>query len=146
MKKQSFLLLCLFALLTFGCSSKKTAQKAETTTTQKANNQASERGQRGNIQAEMDKLMAKLNLSDEQVEKFKTLEAEYRKKMQTARENNQGDRMATRAAMQALRKEQTEATKGILDADQFKLYQESMKEIRNQRRGSRGGPRGRGGQ
>jgi len=80
-----------------------------------------------------------LNLDTTQAEKVATVNLNFINKMFDARENNMGNRDAMQAAMKTLRKKKDTELKTVLSEDQFKLYKKKLAEMREQRRGNRGG-------
>lgn len=68
----------------------------------------------------MDELFAELNMTDEQIAKYKKIDEKYRTKMRATMNGNDRGAMATK--IKALQEERTEEVKGILSAEQFQQY------------------------
>ena len=114
--------------------------QAETNTRQDSPRKGGRRGdgQRGaQFQQE---LFSKLNLSDQQMEQFKSISEKYRGEMKTLRQNSDGDRSSIRSSMEALYAKQNTELKGIMTESQFELYTQLIEE-RRKNRGGRGNPR-----
>jgi Spy/CpxP family protein refolding chaperone len=97
-------------------------------------------GGRPNMRAQMDKLLADIKATDDQKEKLKPIFKERNDKMKTLRDDtalSQEDRVAKRKEiMEAI----TAKVKTVLDADQFKKYEEFQKEMMKRMQGRRQQP------
>jgi Spy/CpxP family protein refolding chaperone len=113
------------------------ATKAQTTQQDKT---GVEKHQRGQFGRHHNGGFAKLNLTEDQKQQFKTLNESYRKQMTDLRSNKSlaAEDMKTKA--QALRKEQFEKMQSFLTAEQKAQFAEQRKAFREK---GRGGERGR---
>lgn len=91
------------------------------------------------VKATIERLTTELQLTKEQQVKLDTVFTDSFKAMQKMREDAQasGNR-PDRAAFEKLNTERNEKVKGILNAEQYKKYEEQMQAMR-QRGGNRGG-------
>ena len=104
-------------------------------------------GQRGQLsgtpeeraKAQVDRLTPILTLTADQKTKIQDIEVDLNKQMDAKRQNVQGNREAMMALMQELNKLREEKYKPVLNADQFKKYQEDV--AQRQQRGQGGGQR-----
>ncbi|MCI5083369.1 MAG: hypothetical protein MRY78_16850 [Saprospiraceae bacterium] len=139
--KYFFLLFLALSLMITSCGSSKesTAQPATEKVADTPQN-ADRRARFEQRQEEMRAaLLAKLNLSDEQLTKFDEINAYYREKMQAIRSENQGDFASMRSAFSQLREEQDLEMEAMLTPEQYKAYKAFQEEQRANRRGRRGG-------
>ena len=97
-------------------------------------------GQRGPNREAMQELIAALNLSEDQMEQFKSINQKYRTQMQELREQNQGDRQTMMGGMRSIRENQQEEIKTILTEEQVKIFEAKIAEQRR----NFGNRRGRG--
>lgn len=128
-------------LLSVGCSSSK---KSDDKTSEKTSSdeRSSRRPPGGADPAE---LFAKLNLNEEQEEKYNQIMEKYHEKRRELFESGKGDRSAGMKKMQQLEAEEEAEVKSILTSAQFELYQAEKKKMReNMPSPSRGGPPSRG--
>ena len=140
------IILCL-AVLTMACgSSQKTATEDNVNVSNPGVDNPALRNSQGRVQGQLQQqyqeMIAMLELTPEQETEFSAITRKYREKMQTIRQNNQGDFQAMRSEMQTLRQEQNEELKAILTVEQFEKYQNYVKEQRENRRGRRGNGNG----
>jgi len=89
--------------------------------------------------ATVDRLTPVLTLTADQKTKIQAIEVDLNKQMDAKRQNAQGDREAMMALMQEFNKLREEKYKPVLNADQFKKYQEDA--AQRQQRGPGGGQR-----
>ena len=89
--------------------------------------------------ATVDRLTPVLTLTADQKTKIQAIEVDLNKQMDAKRQSVQGDREAMMALMQEFNKLREEKYKPVLNADQFKKYQEDA--AQRQQRGPGGGQR-----
>ena len=75
--------------------------------------------------ASVERLTPVLTLTAEQQKKIQAIEVDLNKQMDAKRQNAQGDREAMMAMMQEFNKLREEKYKPVLNAEQFKKYQEN---------------------
>lgn len=84
----------------------------------------------------MNELFAELNMTDEQIAKYKMIDEKYRTKMRASMNGDDRGAMATK--IKTLQEERTEEVKGILSAEQFQKYLEWKESSAMSRRASGG--------
>ncbi len=131
LSKTSLSLVAIAALLALAPGS-----QAQSTTNAPGGRRAGMRG----VEAQVTALNEHLKLTDEQKPKIKTLLEEQNKKITELRGDSAVSQEDRRAKMQAIRADTSKKMKEVLTADQFKKYEEFLKERRNNR-----GPGGRAG-
>lgn len=109
---------------------------------------AQQRNHKGNTQGkqQVEALKQKLNLTDEQTEKIKTIMANHRKAMREQQQANpEADKQERAKAMKARMQELDEQILAVLNADQQQIYnkekqarKEEMKEKRKEKGRGRG--------
>ncbi len=109
---------------------------------------AQQRNHKGNAQGkqQVEALKQKLNLTDEQTEKIKTIMANHRKAMREQQQANpEADKQERAKAMKARMQELDEQILAVLNADQQQIYnkekqarKEEMKEKRKEKGRGRG--------
>jgi len=87
--------------------------------------------------AQVERLTPVLTLTADQQTKIQAIEVDLNKQMDAKRQNVQGDREAMMALMQEFNKLREEKYKPVLNAEQFKKYQENV--AQRQQRGPGGG-------
>ena len=87
----------------------------------------------------VDRLTPVLTLTADQKTKIQAIEVDLNKQMDAKRQSVQGDREAMMALMQEFNKLREEKYKPVLNADQFKKYQENAA-AQAQQRGGGGRP------
>jgi periplasmic protein CpxP/Spy len=102
---------------------------------QDAGTNAAKKGKRPTIEQQMERLDKELKLTDEQKPKVKAVMEEFGKKRQELFSDTSADRSAQREKMRTLTEEQNKKMKEILTADQFKKYEEMMKNMRGKKKG-----------
>jgi len=75
-----------------------------------------------------------LKLSAEQEKKVYDINLKTMMNLKAARQKHQGDREAMQAEMKQFRTEKDKALKKTLSEEQYKLYKQRMKELREQRK------------
>lgn len=93
-------------------------------------------GMRQRMTARLEELIDKLDLTQEQKDKYQAILAETREKMAKAREEAQGDLQAMRERGQAVFRETREKLEGILTPEQRQKMRDMIQELRPQ--GARG--------
>jgi len=91
--------------------------------------------------AQFEKMVAAVDLSEDQATEIKSINKEYMDKMRAMRRDADGSREGMRETMMKLRKEQKGEIKDILTAEQFVKYEkfeEEQRANRPQQRGRRG--------
>lgn len=88
-----------------------------------------------------ERMVEKLDLSDDQKVKVEEINLRYANKMKAEMERNQGNREAMRTIMQAMRKDQLAEMKSVLTDKQFKKFKKMAAKGRGQGGGKRGGGR-----
>jgi len=88
---------------------------------------------------QVDRLTPVLTLTADQKTKIQAIEVDLNKQMDAKRQGVQGDREAMMALMQEFNKLREEKYKPVLNADQFKKYQENAA-AQAQQRGGGGRP------
>jgi len=84
-------------------------------------------------------MVKELSLDKVQAEKISAINLNFTKQMFSVREKHMGDREAMQSEMKKYRKEKDTEMKKVLTEDQFKLYEKKLAEMREQRKGNRGG-------
>ena len=85
--------------------------------------------------AAVDRLTPVLSLTADQKTKIQAIEVDLNKQMDTKRQSAQGDREAMMAVFQEFQKIREDKYKAILNADQFKKYQEDAAQRQQRRQG-----------
>jgi len=80
-----------------------------------------------------------INLTPDQEKKVYDLNLETIKNMRAARDQHMGDREAMQAEMKKNRMQKDKALQDILSDEQYKLYKQKVKELREQRKGKNKG-------
>ena len=96
-----------------------------------------EQGRRFSPEEQIKDLKEKLELTEEQTEKVKTIIEEQSKEMAELRENFEGERFEMRDAMMEIRDETNQEIDLILTDEQQKEYEKIREERRGQRRNRR---------
>jgi hypothetical protein len=86
-----------------------------------------------------DWMVKELSLDKGQEEKVSAINLDFINSMFSAREKHMGDREAMQVEMKTFRKKKDAELKKVLSEDQFKLYKKKLAEMREQRKGNRGG-------
>ncbi len=165
MKYIQLLAICLlFISMTSSCNSSKKTQTAATDVSNKLEQPTKdvkadipppprdgERPSREEMQAkraqQQEALIAKLDLSAEQEDKYRKINAKYREKIKTMREKHRGSggfNAEMRDEMMAMRDAHQAELATVLTKDQLKIYVEEREKMRQNRPGrGPGGPGGR---
>ena len=86
-----------------------------------------------------DWMVEDLSLDKAQEEKVSAINLDFINSMFSAREKHMGDREAMQAEMKTFSEKKDTELKKVLSEDQFKLYKKKLAEMREQRKGNRGG-------
>ena len=137
MKKLFVICMMLVATITFA-----TAQQGQGQGQRQGQGQGMGQRQTAEERAksQTERVVKLLTLTADQKTKIQAIELELAKKMDTLRQNSQGDREGMRTAMEEINKTRDTKYKAVLTADQFKKYtadneqrQKEMAERRSQR-------------
>jgi Spy/CpxP family protein refolding chaperone len=93
------------------------------------------------VKQQTEQMVKDLNLTEDQIPTVEKINQKYAEKMETVRDQNQGNRENMRSEMRQLFEDRDAELKKVLTNEQFEIYKKKQEERRAQRRNKRGGGR-----